>query len=114
MSVGQHVCVTELCVCGLENWRGKSILCATDKSEMHTEHTHTFDTRADSEPDTPASLTMSHIAEDDGSDEYQPDTVSDQSAVRTKRSKVINYQVNGGYWPGLAWLILTHTVTVNP
>lgn len=59
---------------------------------MHTEHTHTFDTHADSDPDTSASLTMSHVTEDNGADEDQPDTVSDQSAVRTKRSKVINYQ----------------------
>lgn len=94
MSVGQHVCVTVLRVCVLQGWRGKNILSATDGSEMHTEHTHTFDTHAGSEPDMPASLTMSHIAEDDGADENKPDTVGDQSAARTKRSKVINYQVN--------------------
>lgn len=64
---------------------------------MHTEHTHAVDTRADSEPDTPASLTMAHIADDNDCDESQPDIVIDQSAARTKRSKVISYQVNCGY-----------------
>lgn len=96
--LGRHVCVTALRVCVLQGWQGKNILCATDSSEMHTEHTHTHDTRADSEPDTPTSLTTAHIADDnDDSDESQPDIVIDQSAVRTKRSKVISYQVNRSY-----------------
>lgn len=94
LCVGQHVCVTALRVCVLQGWRGKSILCVTDSSEMHSEHSHTFDTHDDSETDTPASLTMSHIPQDDGADENQPDAVNDQPAVKTKRSKVINYQVN--------------------
>lgn len=97
VSVGRHVCVTALRVCALQGWRGKDILCATDGSDMHTEHTHAFDSHADSEPGTPASLTMSHMAEDDGADEEQSDAVGDQSAVRTKRSKFINYQVKCGY-----------------
>lgn len=96
MFLGRHVCVTALRVCVLQGWQGKNILCATDSSEMRTEHTH--DTHAHSEPDTPASLTTAHIADDnDDSDESHPDIVIDQSAVRTKRSKVISYQVNCSY-----------------
>lgn len=92
--------MTALRVCVLRGWRGKSVLCATDASELHTEHTYASaaDTHAESEPDTPASLTMAHVADDgDGSVQVEPDISVDQSAVRTKRSKVIDYQVSRCY-----------------
>lgn len=95
--------MTALRVCVLQGWRGKDILCVTDSSEMHTEHTH--DTHAHSEPDTPASLTTAHIADDDddgddNSDEIQSSVAINQLAVRTKRSKVISYQVACSYCSG--------------
>uniref|UniRef100_A0A3P8V5M4 CST complex subunit CTC1 n=1 Tax=Cynoglossus semilaevis TaxID=244447 RepID=A0A3P8V5M4_CYNSE len=45
VGVGQSVCVTSLRVCDLRSWRGKNILCVTEKSQIHTNysppHTHT-------------------------------------------------------------------------
>ncbi|XP_037832541.1 CST complex subunit CTC1 [Kryptolebias marmoratus] len=39
--VGQSVCVTALRVCVLRGWRGNNILCVTERSDIHTEYTHT-------------------------------------------------------------------------
>lgn len=92
--MGQRVCVTALRVCVLQGWRGNKILCVTDSSEMHSEHTHTpaDDTHTVPELDTPPPLMMSHI-DNDTSVEVEPDIDSKRSAARIKRSRVISYQV---------------------
>lgn len=80
-------------VCFLRGWRGNNILCATDHSEIHTNYTH-----VDSQLDTPPPLMMSHI--DDGdSVEVEPERDINQSTVRIKWSRIINYQVKyREYW----------------
>lgn len=92
--VGQHVCVTSLRVCVLRGWRGNKILCVTNRSEIHTDYTHTpsEDTHSDSQLDTPPPVMVSHVDED--SEEVEPQRDITQSAVRIKRSRVISYQVN--------------------
>ncbi|KAF1371464.1 hypothetical protein PFLUV_G00277980 [Perca fluviatilis] len=87
--VGQSVCVTALRVCVLRGWRGNNILCATDRSEIHTNYTLT-----DPEPpsDTPPLLMMSHNDDDHSEEEAEPEREAGQSAVRMKKSRVISYQ----------------------
>ncbi|XP_078101338.1 CST complex subunit CTC1 isoform X2 [Sander vitreus] len=87
--VGQSVCVTALRVCVLRGWRGNNILCATDRSEIHTNYTLT-----DPEPpsDTPPPLMMSHNDDEDCEEEAEPERDAGQSAVRMKKSRVISYQ----------------------
>ncbi|XP_061618946.1 CST complex subunit CTC1 isoform X2 [Phyllopteryx taeniolatus] len=76
MSVGECVRVTALRVCGLMPWRGKSILCATEHSEMHKTHDQRRTSAEDTLPPT----------------ESQPGRHDDQSADRLKESRVISYQ----------------------
>ncbi|XP_074555074.1 CST complex subunit CTC1 isoform X1 [Halichoeres trimaculatus] len=92
--VGQSVCVTALRVCVLRGWRGNSILCVTERSEIHTDYTHTQEnTHSDTESDTPSLEMMSHG--EDGGDtckEAEPGRSILQSGVRVKQSRVISYQ----------------------
>ncbi|XP_018530294.1 CST complex subunit CTC1 isoform X2 [Lates calcarifer] len=81
--VGQSVCVTALRVCVLRGWRGNNILCATDRSEIHTDYTPTH--TPEDQLDTPPSM-MSHTEEE------EPDRDVVQSGVRMKQSRVISYQ----------------------
>ncbi|XP_042369475.1 CST complex subunit CTC1-like, partial [Plectropomus leopardus] len=92
--VGQRVCVTDLRVCVLRGWKGNNILCATDRSEIHTNYTHTpaDDTHTCSPTDPPPPLMMSHSDDDDDCEEAEPEREAVQSAVRMKKSRVISYQ----------------------
>lgn len=86
MGVGQSVCVTSLRVCDLRSWRGKNILCVTEKSQIHTNysppHTHT-----ELQMDTPTQC-------DPNPEEVEPERELIQSGAPLKKAKVINYQVN--------------------
>ncbi|XP_059210296.1 CST complex subunit CTC1 isoform X2 [Centropristis striata] len=93
--VGQSVCVTVLRVCVLRGWRGNNILCVTDRSEMHTDDTHTHAASPPPDtppllPDTPPPPLMSRA--DDSGEEAEPERDNVQSAVRMKPSRVISYQ----------------------
>ncbi|XP_028998761.1 CST complex subunit CTC1 isoform X2 [Betta splendens] len=95
--VGQSVCVTALRVCVLRGWRGNNILCVTDQSEIHTDYTRTHtpenenhthhNTETQSQSDTPPPLMMSHSCE-----EVESETLTVQSGVRLKESRLISYQ----------------------
>lgn len=87
--------MSALRVCVLRGWRGNNILCVTDQSEIHTNYTHTLgnNTHTDSQVNTPPSLMMSHIDDDDDREEAEPEKVPVQSAVKVKQSRVISYQV---------------------
>ncbi|XP_072232687.1 CST complex subunit CTC1 [Leuresthes tenuis] len=93
--VGQSVCVTALRVCVLRGWRGNSILCVTERSEIHTDytpgHTHTPAEHAHttSQQDTPL-LMMSQA--DEGCEEAEPEEDVVQLGGRMKQSRVISYQ----------------------
>lgn len=101
MCVGQSVCVTALRVCVLRGWRGNNILCVTDRSEINTDYTHTPADKAYADPqsDTPLGTMTSHsdvdscVEADSEREVNQSLTLTSQSAVRVKRSRVINYQV---------------------
>lgn len=101
MCVGQSVCVTALRVCVLRGWRGNNILCVTDRSEINTDDTHTPADKAYADPqsDTPLGTMTSHsdvdscVEADAEREVNQSLTLTSQSAVRVKQSRVINYQV---------------------
>lgn len=91
MCVGDRVCVTSLRICALRGWKGNSILAVTDHSEIHTNYSQgPRDSRADPERDTPPSLVMSRIDDDDTEESRRMFTRTD---ARTKQSRIINYQV---------------------
>ncbi|KAF6735558.1 CST complex subunit CTC1 [Oryzias melastigma] len=83
--VGRSVCVTSLRVSVLRGWRGNNILCVTERSQLHTDYTHTQTHTPDTHPETDTPLLMSHDCE-----EEEPDV--NQSGVRMKRSRIISYQ----------------------
>ncbi|TWW63221.1 CST complex subunit CTC1 [Takifugu flavidus] len=87
LCVGDRVCVTSLRVCALRGWKGNSILAVTDHSEIHTNYSQgpREDSRADPQGDTPPSLVMSCIDDDDTEE-------SQRMFTRTKQSRIINYQ----------------------
>ncbi|XP_029695834.1 CST complex subunit CTC1 [Takifugu rubripes] len=87
LCVGDRVCVTSLRVCALRGWKGNSILAVTDHSEIHTNYSQgpREDSRADPQGDTPPSLVMSCINDDDTEE-------SQRMFTRTKQSRIINYQ----------------------
>ncbi|TNM93866.1 hypothetical protein fugu_002042 [Takifugu bimaculatus] len=87
LCVGDRVCVTSLRVCALRGWKGNSILAVTDHSEIHTNYSQgpREDSRADPQGDTPPSLVMSCIDDDDTEE-------SRRMFTRTKQSRIINYQ----------------------
>lgn len=92
MCVGDRVCVTRLRVCHLRSWRGNSILAVTDASEIltHSPRAHGEDASAGSQQDTPPAVMMSSV---DDAAEAEPQRSSTHT-TRTKRSRVINYQVS--------------------
>nr|XP_054594722.1 CST complex subunit CTC1 isoform X2 [Nothobranchius furzeri] len=87
--VGQSVCVTALRVCVLRGWKGNSVLCVTERSQLHTQYTHPdgaqpgTHTPADSAP-SPSLL--------GNNEEVEPEEDPTQSAVMMKHSRVISYQ----------------------
>ena len=103
MCVGQSVCVTALRVCVLRGWRGNDILCVTERSEIHTDYTHTpghTHTPADhahttSQQDTP--LLMMSQADGEGCEEAEPEEDVVQLGERMKQSSVISYQVSSDW-----------------
>lgn len=84
--------MTALRICALRGWKGNSILAVTDHSEIHTNYSQgpREDSRADPQRDPPPSLVMS-CTDDDGTEESQ--RMLTQTDVRTKQSRIINYQV---------------------
>ncbi|CAJ1048341.1 CST complex subunit CTC1 isoform X1 [Xyrichtys novacula] len=97
LCVGQSVCVTALRVCVLQCWRGNNILSVTERSQIHSNYTHTKESaHTDTQQDTPPEQMMSHgDGDDDGDDVYEEagsERVILQSGVRMKRSRVISYQ----------------------
>lgn len=91
MCVGDRVCVTRLRVCHLRGWRGNSLLAVTDGSEILTRspRAHGEDASAGSQQDTPPAV-MSSV---DDAAEAEPQRNSTHT-TRTKRSRVISYQVS--------------------
>ncbi|XP_014881172.1 CST complex subunit CTC1-like [Poecilia latipinna] len=99
--VGVSVCVTALRVCVLRGWRGNSVLCVTDRSEMHTGYTHSeaTHTQGHTHPEDPEPLPLSGPAHSDqvlmDLEEAEPEELPVQSGGRIKHSSVISYQVGG-------------------
>lgn len=100
--VGQSVCVTALRVCVLRGWRGNNILCVTESSNIHTEYTHTelhtnTEEHAHTELHTDYTQSITHPDSPQliNCEEAEPEEDPGQSAVRTKHSRVISYQVGG-------------------
>lgn len=84
--------MTSLRICALRGWKGNSILAVTDHSEIHTNYSQDprEDSHADPQRDTPPSLVMSRIDDDDTEESQRMFTQTD---ARTKQSRIINYQV---------------------
>lgn len=97
LCVGDRVCVTSLRTCVLRGWKGNSIFAVTDHSEIHTNFSQAprEDSCAEPQRDTPPSLVMSRVIDDDTA---EPQRTPPQTDARIKKSRIIDYQVAFGQY----------------